>query len=301
MSDGQIEPQGKDSLESSLRLELTRGGSVVGAVGPVLRHLVQHGDGGLFADGVIAQVRACLHDLARQLAGDDAQRVDPLAAALVDVPGILGHLHGLALEWAMTCRLQERLGIDPVLSPLLQSLIASSEPETSARAMALLAAQARFVRSGRRLQLPLRELPAELWQGAVEALRGLGGEFSQVHDEASTRAGLLARLVSGMGSGAVAGLALGHAGVAIFATCLAYLGPHWHDRARDGAILAMQEGQELRLAVALRAAGLKMGSVEENLLALHPGASLSWGMVRLSVERAGEILADHPLTFGNGL
>jgi hypothetical protein len=297
MSDGPVEPQGRDSLESSLRQELARGDAVVGAVGPVLRHLVVLGDGGLFADGVIAQVRGCLRDVARQLADGDEGAVAAIEAGLVDVPGLLGHLHGLALEWAMTCRLQERLGIDPVLSPLLQSLIASSEAETAARAMALLAAQARFVRASRRMQYPLRELPAELLHGAV----GLGAGLAQGYDEAATRAGLLARLVSGMGAGAVAGLALGHAGVAIFATSLAYLGPHWHDRARDAAILAMQEGQELRLAVALRAAGLKMGAVEENLLALHPSASLSVGMLRLSVERAGEILVAHPLHFGDGL
>ena len=40
-----------------------------------------------------------------------------------------------ALEWSTAVRLQDRIGLDPVLSPLMQALVASSDAETSALAM----------------------------------------------------------------------------------------------------------------------------------------------------------------------
>jgi len=297
------EPRGTDSVESDLRLHVARGDAVAGAVAPVLRHLLVHGDGGLFSDDVMARLRAMLEDLARQLvealtqAG--AQEVDSarIALALVEAPGLLDHLHALALEWAITLRLAERLGLDPVLSPLLQALIASSEADTSVLAMKLLAAQARFARTARRMELPLHELPAQWLHAATHTLRDSDEAGAQAeaaifaaYDEATTRLGLLAAVVTVMGAGAIAGLALGHAGVAIMATTLAMYGPHSYDRARDAALLAMQEGQQARLALELRAAGLKLPVIEENIQALHPLATLPEGLLRLSVERAGDLL-----------
>jgi len=301
----------QDSSESSLRLQLARGDAVVGSVEPVLHHLLVHRDQALFGDEVVAHLRAMLADLACQigeaLAGAGGQESGPedrheaIAAALADVPGLLPHLHALALEWQVTLRLQERVGLDPVLSPLLQALIASSEAETSALAMRLLAAQARFVQGQRRMQLALRELPGEGLHGVLVALyaharlldlpiaiaRQAEAALREGYDEASTRCGLLARLVAGMGAGAVAGLALSHAGVAIFASTLA-LG---RALARDHAVLAMQDGQQARLALELRAAGQKLAAVEEVLLVLHPHGDIPEGLAGISVEHAGAILA----------
>jgi hypothetical protein len=48
---------GRDSSESSLRLQLARGDAVVGSVVPVLRHLLVCGDQGLFGDDVWAAAR----------------------------------------------------------------------------------------------------------------------------------------------------------------------------------------------------------------------------------------------------
>jgi hypothetical protein len=107
----------------------------------------------------------------------------------------------------MTQRLAERQRIDPVLSPLMQALVASSEAETSVQAMQALAAQA-LAQAMRRMQLPLHELPAELLHG-VAALAGDAGQAARLvqdYREAGTRLGLMAALVSGMGlAGAVAG------------------------------------------------------------------------------------------------
>ena len=314
MSEGRADPKGSDSVESGLRLQLARGDAVIDSVSPVLRHLLVHHDRALFSDDILARLRAMLGDLARQV--DDVLiaagapcvgRVEALAMMLPDVPGLLGHLHALSLEWQLTLRLQDRMGLDPVLSPLLQALIASSDADVSARAMKLLAAQARFAQGQRRMQLPLGELPAELLHGVLVALhqaaqadaaagdtaagdaaRRAEAALCARYDEAATRLGLLARLVSGMGAGAVAGLALAHAGCAIFVTALALS----DDLNRDHTMLTLQNGQEARLVLALRAAGVKLSVIEENLLALHPHAAMPDGVARLSVERAGELLVE---------
>ncbi len=307
MSDTRADSHGGDSAEAGLRLQLARGDAVIGSVSPVLRHLLVHHDQALFGDDILARLRAMLGDLARQI--DDVLvaagaprggRGDALAMALPDVPGLLAHLHALSLEWQLTQRLQDRMGLDPVLSPLLQALIASSDADISARAMKLLAAQARFAQAQRRMQLPLAELPAELLHGVLitlhdharddatvgDAARRAEAALCARYDEATTRLGLLARLVSGMGAGVVAALALGHAGCAIFVTGAAFSG----DLNRDHAMLTLQDGQEVRLVLALRAAGVKLSVIEENLLALHPHAAMPDGLARLSVDRAGELL-----------
>lgn len=296
MSDNGADPGQQYSPEDDLRRHLARAGGVLGAVGPVLRHLLDKRDDALFGDEVLARLRAMLGDLARQLAGcyPGEAPCESLVQALADVPGLVSHCHALALEWAMTQRLAERQRIDPVLSPLMQALVASSEAETSAQAMQALAAQARFAQSMRRMQLPLHELPAELLHGAVaQAGDGaLAARLAQGYHEAGTRLGLIAALVSGMGAGAVAGLALEHAGIALFATTLAMCGAPHSGTDRDQALLAMQDGQQALLAVKLRAAGLKLAVVQTNLLVLHPLAPLPEGLSRLSVERAGELLGD---------
>jgi hypothetical protein len=294
MSDGKDILASRDSLESGLRLHLARGDAVIGSAAPVLRHLLLHQDSALFGDDVLARLRAMLADLARQLAGSREAGEQATGLALLEVPGLVAHLHALALEWAMTLRLQERLGVDPVLSPLMQALIGSSQSEVAARAMQALAAQARFAQNARRMQLPLAELPAELLHAVLATLPEGGAgkaELRAQYDEGATRIGLLAQVVSGMGAGAMAALALGHAGVALFAAALAQVG----DDSRDHALLAMQDGQQARLALALRAGGLKVATITENLLALHPFASVPDGLARLGAERAGELLAEMAL------
>jgi hypothetical protein len=103
----------KDSPEDDLRRNLARAGGMLGAVGPVLRHLLDKRDDALFGDEVVARLRAMLGDLAPgggARSGRGALR--SLVPALADVPGLVGHCHALALEWAMTQRLAERQRID---------------------------------------------------------------------------------------------------------------------------------------------------------------------------------------------
>lgn len=97
----------------------------------------------------------------------------------------------------------------------------------------------------------------------------------------------MARLVMGMGGGATAALNVGHAGVGLFLTALS-LGA---GQDRDLTALAAHEGQLARLALALRAAGIRPDAIEEQFLAIHPDISLPEGFDTLGADRAAALLA----------
>jgi len=310
-----MSPEGVHSVEAVLREDLAHGDAMLGTVAPVLRHLLTSGDQSMFSDEVVARLRGMTGDLARQLLGAlsgaegkdchdgheiDAARCSELTDMLAATPALLGHLHVLALEWQLGERLQSRLALDPVVSPLLQALISSGDADTSAHAMNFLAAQARFCQAQRRMTIPLGELPGDLLHACLMALRAYAQECGQDeaaaraeagirsrYDEAASRLGLITRLVAGMGAGAVAALSFTHAGLAIFASALA-LGS---GQERELALLAMHESQTARLALALRAAGLKPRAMEEQFLALHPDVVLPDGLDGLDSGRAAAILA----------
>jgi hypothetical protein len=274
-----------------------------------LRHLLANGDQTLFSDEVIARVRGMIRHLARQLLFAQAQAddvVDPalytargqdsLAAMLFDDVGFLAHAHALTLEAQLAEALQRRSAIDSVLSPLLQELTAAADEPTAALAMRVIAAQARFMQAQRRMELPLAELPGDLFHKALLLMRnhatdddcaaraeaGLRAQF----DESQGRIGQLTRLVMGMGRKANRALALNHAGLAIFATGLAMAS----GQDRNLALLSFGENQVARLALALRAAGLAQEAVEEQFYYLHPDAQLPAGFERMTADRATAIL-----------
>ena len=311
-------PEGPDdtwSVESLFGDELAVADRAQANVGPILLHLLGNDDHALFSDRIVAQVRAQIEDLARQLAlsleqamghknpREQANETAPqLAAALIASPPMLAHAHALALEAQLAERLGARLSLDAVLSPLLQALIASPDPNTSATAMALLAAQARFVQAQRRGELPLAELPGDLLHTALLILRehGAGDDPARERiaavletairgnfDEAANRLGLLHRLIAGMGGGVIAALDVGHAGVALFATALGLCA----GLDRDSAVLATSEAQLPRLALALLASGVRPAAVEHQFFALHPEVTLPEGFETLSADRAAALLA----------
>ena len=301
-------------VETLLGDELAAADLALANVSPILRHLLGNEDHALFSDRIVAQVRAQIEDLARQLAMSIEAAMghsDPreaatvtapdLASALIASPAILAHAHALALEAQLAERLATRLALDPVLSPLLQALIASSDPNTAATAMALLAAQARFVQAQRRGELPLAELPGDLLHAALLTMRihtagddpardrmgaVLESAIRSNFDEAANRLGLLGRVVGGMGGGALAALDVAHAGVALFVTALG-LGAGLE---RDCAVLATSEAQLPRLALALLASGVKPALVEQQFYALHPDITLPEGFETLRADRAAALL-----------
>lgn len=303
-------------VEDVLSYELAHGDVVLDTVAPVLAHLLANHDHSLFSDEIVSRVRGMLEDLARQVvatrdgspgdddpdtrsaASEDAGRlVDKLAGEFE----LLRHCHALALEWQLTTRLEARNAIDPVLSPLVQALVASDDPSTASTAMALLAAQARYVQQQRRMELPLGELPADLFHLVLSRWReGVGdasgpetneaeGRLRESYDESVSRIGLLSRLVTGMGAGVSAALSLPHAGVALFLSALAKAS----NQQRDLVVISTNDRQLARLALALRAAGLKPKDVEEQFVYLHPEVALPDGFETLRADRAAAILAAH--------
>ena len=307
-----LDPAG--NVEIVLRDELAHGDALIGTIAPILRHLLVNDEHSVFSDEIIARVRGMMADISRQLltemaiaAGHPedrdhaAERVNSLVDSLVCQAGFLAHIHTLALEWQLTERLQSRLALDPVLTPLLQALIASGDAAVASNAMALLAAQARFATSQRRMQLPLRELPGDLLHAALLALHGQAGEdaadqaaaeqaertIRSRYDEGRSRLGLISRIVTGMGGGATAALAITHAGVGIFLSALALAS----GQDRDMAVLATNEGQLARLALALRASGLKRQAIEEQFVSLHPEVALPAGFEHLGSDQAAALLA----------
>jgi len=309
MSDDTMDIAADLAVEAFLRDELARENRAVTAVVPVLRHLLSSDAHALVSDAIVARVRGMVVDCAAQLLGamagsDPAIRaqalidpgaLDSMADALLGDEPLLAFCHALANESLLTERFQQRQTIDPVLSPLLQELIASDEPLIAALAMSTLAAQSRYVQSQRRMELPLGELPAELFHALVA--RGLaqtadetgraGLERLQLgYDEAASRLALLARLVAAMRRGAVAALALDHAGLALFATALAA-----HTRQpRAASVLACHEGQGARLALTLRSAGLSLPVIERQFMLVEPAARMPRAVGTLTAERAAALL-----------
>ncbi|MGE4303530.1 MAG: hypothetical protein AB7E24_05795 [Novosphingobium sp.] len=296
-----------ENVEAVLREELARGDAMAQTVLPILRHLIAAEASSVFSDEILARVRGMLADLASGLldslgAGADAERyADRLTHGFIDNPALLSHIHALALEWHLTEKLQSRLALDPIVSPLVQALIASPEPATQELAMTYLAAQARWCQAQRRMKLPLRELPGDLLHAVLLTLRALAeaephlGEramqaesaIRQSYDEGASRLGLASRLIMSMGSGAQVALSVSHAGVSLFLTALGM----GSGQGRDTVTFSTHEAQLARMALALRAAGLKPSAVEEQFLAIHPDVTLPPGFERLGPDMAAAILA----------
>jgi hypothetical protein len=300
-------------VEAILRDELAHGDVMLGTIGPILGHLIANHDHSLFSDEIVARVRGMVGGIAHQLLEIQANETDEsdphgfatrnsgeLAEMIAAAnPAFLTHCHGLAIECHLAERLRTRNAIDPVLSPLMQSLVASDDPVTAELAMQALTSQARFIQRQKRMQLPLAELPADLFHLALMTWRSYAGgldiatmgrietRLRRDFDESGSRLGLLSRLVEGMGGGARAALSVSHAGVALFLTALASSS----QQERDVVALSTNDRQLARLALALRGSGLNPKEVEEQFLYLHPEISLPEGFSQLRIDRAQTMLA----------
>jgi hypothetical protein len=302
--------QAAEAVEHVLQDELRRGDAMIAASRPILRHLLANDDHALFGDEMIARVRGMMNHVAAQLllaqatAADAldraryaAERQDDLAQALFEDADFLAHAHALTLEAQLTVRLQGRSGIDAVLTPLVQELAAAREMDVAGLAMAVLAAQARFMQHHRRMELALGELPGDLFHRALQLLRSQGEDgpaaehaaqqLRDRYEEGAGRLGLLSRLVMTLGQRASRALALDNAGVAIFATALAIAS----GQERGLTVLSFADRQFVRLALALRAAGLKQQAIEEQFLILHPEMALPDGFDVMRADRAAALLA----------
>lgn len=304
MNDAPIAGQTDDSVQHALRDELVRGDATLVRARAVLLNLLQIEGQELFSDEVVARIRGISLDVATQVlvaehvdaaeSGIDALRQDALALALVEDPAFLAHVHTLVLEAQLAERLQFRSGLDPVTPALIQDLMAAGNPEKAALAMAVLAAQARFMQQYRRMELPIGELPGDLFHRALMLGRSdpdFAGDGERrlraAYDEGAGRLSLLTRLLVGLGEHADRALALDHAGVAIFATALAYRS----DQDRSLAVVSMVDRHPARLSLALRVAGLGAREVRMQLLSLHPEAAMPVGVETMPAEIAALLLS----------
>ncbi|MDN3645335.1 hypothetical protein QWY75_03820 [Pontixanthobacter aestiaquae] len=299
-------------VETILREELAHGDTALGTVAPILGHLVVSPDNTLFSDEIVAQVRGMASSVAGQMLsaqGREAgvndlpafveEHCEELIGHLLTNAGFLSHCHALSIERQLAQRLHDRSAIDVVLSPLLQALIASDDPDVSSNAMAVLTAQARFIQQQGRMELPLKELPGDLFHAAVLTWRTHAGEgldeitaaaemrLRAEYDEGAGRLGLMSRLVAGLGNGVLAALSISHAGVAIFLTALGACS----QQERDLVVQSTNDRQLGRLALGLRAGGLKPKEIEEQFVVIHPNVALPEGFDLLRRDRAAEILA----------
>lgn len=301
------------AIETLLKDDLFHADQVIVHMGPILRHLLRNDDSSIFSDEVIARVRGMIADIARQLVqslGEAAGHSDAAAWAREAGPGmvdilagnqaLLNHLHMLAVEWQLAQKLHGRLGIDPVLTPLLQDVIASPDHDLAARGMNLLAAQARFGQAIRRMQIPLAELPGDLHHIAlmtmhayvaddpagVAAAKFSEGILRKVRGETASRLDLLAYVISATGAKPAATLALQNSGVALFLTALG-MGT---GLPRETAIMCTTESQMPRLALSLVAAGLGKDGLIDTFCALHPDVALPEGLAQLHPDRAMALL-----------
>lgn len=309
-------PADMDSIESALHSGLMSSDAIAETVTPILRHLLTSQDRSLFGDEIVARVKGMLNHISTQLLNpgndtDEAGAGDAvlLGETLLKNTDLLTHLHALALEWQLAQRIEARFGIDPVLTPLLQSLLASDDADTARLAKLFLASQARHIQAQRRMSLPLLELPAELLNAALTAFRSVSHQLGNVaddieavrtqlqceYDQMSTRHGLATQLISTSGMGANDLLSIRNAGATLFISALsagARIG-------RDLAALSTHESQAARLVLSLRASGLTGEAALDQCHIIHPDVPLQADLGRLSRDRAADLLAAHGAHFGS--
>lgn len=299
-----------ESVERMLLEELARGDAVMATARPMLRHRLANDDPGLFSEAVIARARGTMLDLAEQLLAAEAaageidlsgllaSRQESLAQALTEDESLLSHVHALVLEAQLAERLQAGFGIDAALSPLVQEQAAKSDPAVVERARALLAAQSRFMRHARRAELPLHELPADLFDRAMASLRAQDGthingaerRLRSHYREDASRLGLIGNLLWETPPEEMGQVSLQHLGLAIFASGLAAAS----SRSREELILSFAATQSVRLALSLRAAGLGDRALLDQFLLLHPDGIPPQGLEAISADRARALLSAMP-------
>ncbi len=295
------------SRDEQLAAALTRADLALCSSVPIVKHLIDGTDSSLFSDAIIARVTGMAANVAYQLAGgihDETMTGIENAATkafftlLVGDDAFIAHCHALACEYSVIERLRAVQSIDPVLTPMLQAVIASDDATLSGEAMAVLSAQARFMRHLERMELPLSELPGDIFDTIIGLSCGVAPQDGEVnrdretamranYDEAAGRIAKLDRLVNRLGKSAMAALAIDHAGVALFLSSLACLS----HQPRDMFAMSMDTDQIVRLAIAMRAVGLDADKLASQLELIAPDLQTTDMIARMGPDRARELLA----------
>ena len=293
-------------VEHPLRAALAEGDRLVARSGPALRHMLAAQERSLVSEAVVAQVGGMLADMARQLVdargsvqGSGLARAE-IAELLSQSDDLRAHCQALALEWRLALRLEAELALDPVLSPVLQALVGEGGAEAGGLAMAALAAQARFAQAQRRMELPLGELPAELFHDVLQAAREnsspdeddsasrADASLRSAYDEGVGRLALLARLADLDLPTAVHVLDVEEAGVALWLSALAVRS----GESREQTACAASDPLLGRLLLTMRAAGLSPAEAERQALRAQPDAMLPRGLQDIGTREAAQWLAE---------
>lgn len=306
MIDQAVHPADMQAVEAAFRRDLARADAVAASALPVLRYLVAAEPNASFSDEILARVKGILADIAAQVLDaliDSADRrahapdeIAVLTRAFLDDAVLLAHVHAAALEWQITERLQARLGLDPVASPMVQECAVAGDPAMRD----FLAAQARWAQGQRRMALPLGELPDAVLDAVLAILRALVGaepalsdrvlvveaEARRRHATVANRLALARRIVTGWDE--VAFPSLRHSGVALFLTMIASRS----GQSRDGLVMAMQPGHQMRFALSLLAAGASVALADEQVMDIHGQDLLLAGLDGMDVYKAASILAE---------
>lgn len=289
-------------VEQVLRDRMLRADQALADMGPVLRHLLSDTGAFLLDEETVARVRGMLFHLSGRLLDADGEggagvaRQREFASTLSDAPAILAHAHALVIEARLVERLQADAGVDPVLPPLVQDLAAAQEAGLAELAMSVLAAQARFMQYHRRMELPPEELPAEVFESAMQMLETFLGQGSGLISRArrwpmagrnsQSRLERLDQLVRRVDPRRSDALSIENAGLSIFLSALAAV----TGEARGQVVMALADRRLTRLALLLRAAGMEHRELERQFLCLDPTGELPEGLAGLAAERAMEML-----------
>lgn len=302
-----------DLDESAVRDRLTQADKALKGAAPYMQFRVFGENQPFLSDEVVARVRGMLLDVANQFTAqlrgsanmtsfDEALTdtlTNSLAVRLASVPAILEHAYAASCEWLVTMRMQARSNVDPVVSPLLQCMIADRGIATSQSAMQFLSAQTKYAQDQRRMKLPVAEMSAALLPLLYGVWRDVAEQYGVHYEEivqaeraveartagAMSRTNTISRFLTDVGnSRAFSAL---EAGVALFVSAIATA----TKQHRDSVVMAMNEESPVRFALMLRAAGLSTNGIEEQFLAIRAETGQLSGVEMLPQDRAAHILS----------
>ncbi len=302
-----MNPSAQAQLETALRVGLARSDAAFRGIAPVLTHMLDDSWPSIVSDASLARVQGMMTGFGRELKSSapgnsvlSEPDLEMFRQMLIGDSRLLEYCFVLAVEGQIIEQLASEHSVERVLSPLLQELVGSDRKEIAEQAMSCIAAQSRFVQTQARMQMPLSDLPADLFHSVL----GKWQEFASKHrqdlpiqsieslrknyDEGATRTAQMERLVAAIGKGVRAALDLPHAGFSLFATALA----RESDQSRGNALLSCQAIQSPRLVLGLRAAGLEEADIAKNIVTLGGEATNSKGLNQILPDQAQSILND---------
>ncbi len=254
------------------------------------------GGEGLLGQDVVARVAGMTGSLAHRLTGQLSDKPDPereraIAARLAREPDVLAYLQALALEFRVGQRLFRDHALDPVASPTLSEFVGSGEPALSSIVAAVLAAQARFCGYMAAMELPIGELPAELFHAAIacaqsESERPFPADARKSYVEADGRLSLLDQLATALLGQDGHPPDLRRDGLALFLSRIAM--KSGHDRA--DLVLSLSSRDSLAFALVLLAADLQPTEAARQFALICPEARLPGGLWETTAAKARSLL-----------